>query len=113
MYIGEWMNEKAKIQCSALCKCVGCKNCDEATRSLLELANAAADLRNKQQQQQQNQPQQLKFGSKKTSAELSSSPSQQPFGSLNLSNHSLNSRFSFLNGIEFMSTKDLDKQLSI
>ena len=32
---------KAKIQCSTLCKCVGCKNCDESTKSLLELANAA------------------------------------------------------------------------
>ena len=44
----------AKIQCSALCKCVGCKNCDESTRTLLQLANAA-DLRKQQQQQEQKQ----------------------------------------------------------
>jgi len=37
----------AKIQCSSLCKCVGCKNCDESTRSLLQLANAA-DYRKQQ-----------------------------------------------------------------
>lgn len=30
----------AKIQCSTLCKCVGCKNCDESTKSILQLANA-------------------------------------------------------------------------
>jgi hypothetical protein len=41
---------KAKIQCSTLCKCVGCKNCDESTKSLLELANAA-DQRKLQQNQ--------------------------------------------------------------
>ncbi len=39
---------KAKIQCSTLCKCVGCKNCDESTKSLLDLANAA-DQRKQQQ----------------------------------------------------------------
>lgn len=39
---------KAKIQCSTLCKCVGCKNCDESTRSLLQLANAA-EMRKQQQ----------------------------------------------------------------
>lgn len=44
----------AKIQCSALCKCVGCKNCDESTRTLLQLANAA-DLRKQQHQQEQKQ----------------------------------------------------------
>lgn len=49
---------KAKIQCSTLCKCVGCKNCDESTRTLLQLANAA-DIRKQQQQQQQNQQQLL------------------------------------------------------
>jgi protein lin-54 len=37
----------AKIQCSSLCRCVGCKNCDESTKSLLHLANAA-DLRKQQ-----------------------------------------------------------------
>ena len=41
----------AKIQCSTLCKCVGCKNCDESTKTLLQLANAA-DMRKQQQQQQ-------------------------------------------------------------
>ncbi|CAF0841145.1 unnamed protein product [Brachionus calyciflorus] len=44
----------AKIQCSALCKCVGCKNCDESTRTLLQLANAA-DLRKQQHQFEQKQ----------------------------------------------------------
>ncbi|RNA28194.1 lin-54 -like protein [Brachionus plicatilis] len=44
----------AKIQCSSLCKCVGCKNCDESTRTLLQLANAA-DLRKQQHQQEQKQ----------------------------------------------------------
>lgn len=44
----------AKIQCSALCKCVGCKNCDESTRTLLQLANAA-DLRKQQHQLEQKQ----------------------------------------------------------
>ena len=31
-----------------MCKCVGCKNCDESTRSLLQLANAA-EMRKQQQ----------------------------------------------------------------
>lgn len=48
----------AKIQCSTLCKCIGCKNCDESTKTLLQLANAA-DLR---KQQQQFQQQHTKFG---------------------------------------------------
>ena len=49
---------KAKIQCSALCKCVGCKNCDEATKALLQLVNAA-DMRKQQQLQQHKYNSQL------------------------------------------------------
>lgn len=45
-------NIKAKIQCSTLCKCVGCKNCDESTKTLLQLANAS-ELRKQQQNQHQ------------------------------------------------------------
>lgn len=30
----------ANIQCSTLCKCVGCKNCDETTKALIQMANA-------------------------------------------------------------------------
>jgi hypothetical protein len=47
----------AKIPCSILCKCLNCHNCDESTRTLLQLANAA-DLRKQQQIQQQQQHQQ-------------------------------------------------------
>jgi hypothetical protein len=43
----------AKIQCSTLCKCVGCKNCDESTRALIQLANAA-DLRKQQSNSSSN-----------------------------------------------------------
>ena len=43
----------AKIQCSTLCKCIGCKNCDESTKALLQLANAA-DMRKQQHHHQQN-----------------------------------------------------------
>ena len=43
----------AKIQCSTLCKCVGCKNCDESTRALIQLANAA-DLRKQQNNSSSN-----------------------------------------------------------
>jgi len=36
-----------------LCKCIGCKNCDESTKALLQLANAA-DIRKQQHHHQQN-----------------------------------------------------------
>merc|ERR1719468_64733 len=47
----------AKIQCSTLCKCINCKNCDESTKTLLQLANAA-DLRKQQQNKFTSQLQQ-------------------------------------------------------
>ncbi len=48
----------ANIKCSSLCKCVGCKNCDEPTKTLLQLANAA-DLRKQQQSKLTNQSSQI------------------------------------------------------
>ena len=64
------LNLKAKIQCSALCKCVGCKNCDEATKALLQLVNAA-DMR-KQQLQQNKYNSQLQQNTSQSNAEQTS-----------------------------------------
>jgi len=52
----------AKIQCSTLCKCVGCKNCDESTKNLIQLANAPPlrNNNNKSFQQHQNLTQVVK-----------------------------------------------------
>lgn len=110
---------KAKIQCSALCKCVGCKNCDESTRTLLQLANAA-DLR-KQQQQNSSNPNSQQSNQQR----ILSNHSNPPFSSLNLSNQSnyksslLNNggsdfrKLGLVNNLNFLSNKEVEKQLNI
>jgi hypothetical protein len=119
-----------------LCKCVGCKNCDESTRTLLQLANAA-DLRKQQQQFQQSQQNHhllnqtnnssnnnnyshLQSGGKLHPSGSNAYPMQfsidrighPQLSSLNgLKNFQKSSEF--MNNFEFISEKDYQKQLNL
>ena len=73
---------QAKIQCSTLCKCVGCKNCDESTKSLLDLANAADQRKqqhNPQQQYNNYQGQQVNANNINSTSQLLNANSQNVF----------------------------------